>query len=220
MQSSPVEQFTTRVTSADTWIAAAGADVIVVADDGAASREQAGEAGLAVMREIARVASNAPLLFAGASQRELMARVSVELQGAAAAAHRKRAARARVRGPRDRRVLLDASGVDVTLRVVGVPPQAAVVAWEHGSAVCAAADVAARGASDRRASTRGSRACGRPARTRSRQRRRAWSKRLLGGPAGATRASSRSSGDRCAMPWWRCRWSWDRRERDGSSSLH
>src|SRR6476661_2084246 len=80
MQSSPVEQFTTRVTSADSWIAVAGADVIVVADDGAASREQAGESGLAVMREIAGVASNAPIVFAGASQRELMSRVSVELK--------------------------------------------------------------------------------------------------------------------------------------------
>jgi len=134
MQSSPVEQFTTRVTSADSWIAVAGADVIVVADDGAASREQAGESGLAVMREIAGVASNAPIVFAGASQRELMSRVSVELKvprqrliGSAPlaleSAIRSIAA-----------VLLDGSGVDVTLRVVGVPPQAAVVTWEHSSA--------------------------------------------------------------------------------------
>ena len=134
MQSSPVEQFTTRVTSADSWIAVAGADVIVVADDGAASRELAGESGLAVMREIAGVASNAPIVFAGASQRELMSRVSVELK-----VPRRRligsaplALESAIRSIAA--VLLDGSGVDVTLRVVGVPPQAAVVTWEHGSA--------------------------------------------------------------------------------------
>ena len=54
LQSSPVEQFSTRITSADAWTAAAGADVVVVADDGASSQEHAVESlGLAILRQIA-----------------------------------------------------------------------------------------------------------------------------------------------------------------------
>jgi malate dehydrogenase len=134
MQSSPVEQFTTRVTAADSWNAVAGADVIVIADEGSSSREHSGEAGLAVLRQIAKIAGQAPIVFAGASQRELMARTSVELK-----VPRKRligsapfALESAVRAIAA--VLLDGSGVEVSLRVIGVPPQAAVVTWEHASA--------------------------------------------------------------------------------------
>ena len=134
LQSSPVEQFTTRITSADAWTAAAGADVIVIADEGSSSREHAGEPGLAVLRQIAKISGNAPIVFAGAAQRELMARVSVELK-----VPRKRligsapfALESAVRSIAA--VLLDGSGVDVSLRVVGVPPNAAVVTWEQGVA--------------------------------------------------------------------------------------
>ena len=134
LQSSPVEQFSTRITSADAWTAAAGADVVVVADDGASSQELSGESGLAILRQIAGVAGSAPILFAGAAQRELMARTSVELKvprrrllGSAPLALES-AMRAMAA------VLLDGSGVDVMLRIVGVPPNAAVVAWEEAAA--------------------------------------------------------------------------------------
>jgi malate dehydrogenase len=134
LQSSPVEQFSTRITSADAWTAAAGADVVVVADDGASSRELSGESGLAILRQIAGVAGSAPILFAGAAQRELMARTSVELKvprrrllGSAPLALE--SAMRAMAG-----VLLDGSGVDVMLRIVGVPPNAAVVAWEEAAA--------------------------------------------------------------------------------------
>ena len=134
LQSSPVEQFSTRITSADAWTAAAGADVVVVADDGASSQELSGESGLAILRQIAGVAGSAPILFAGAAQRELMARTSVELKvprrrllGSAPLALE--SAMRAMAG-----VLLDGSGVDVMLRIVGVPPNAAVVAWEEAAA--------------------------------------------------------------------------------------
>ena len=134
LQSSPVEQFSTRITSADAWTAAAGADVVVVADAGASSQELSGESGLAILRQIAGVAGSAPILFAGAAQRELMARTSVELKvprrrllGSAPLALE--SAMRAMAG-----VLLDGSGVDVMLRIVGVPPNAAVVAWEEAAA--------------------------------------------------------------------------------------
>jgi len=133
-QSGPVEQFSTRLTHADAWAAVAGAEVVVIADDGASSREHGGEAGLSVLREVVKSAGSSPLLFAGASQRELMARAANELKVA-----RKRligsaplALESAVRALSG--VLLDTSGVDVSLRIVGVPPQAAVVAWEEGTA--------------------------------------------------------------------------------------
>ena len=134
VQASPVEQFSTRLTSADAWGAVAGAEVVVIADEGASNREYAGEPGLAVLRQVVAFAGTAPILFAGTTQRELMARASVELKvprrrliGSAPLALES-ALRA-LAG-----VLLDTSGVEVALRVVGVPPYAAVVAWEESGA--------------------------------------------------------------------------------------
>jgi malate dehydrogenase len=134
LQASPVERFTTRMTSADSWTAAAGADVIVVADDGRTGSEHAGESGLATLRQLTKVAGTAPIVFAGSTQRELMGRASSELKvprrrliGSAPLALES-ALRAVVA------VLLDSSGVEVSMRIVGVPPDAAVVAWEEATA--------------------------------------------------------------------------------------
>jgi malate dehydrogenase len=133
LQSSPIEQFATRVTSADAWAAVAGAEVIVIADD-AAGKEHTGESGLSMLRQLVPFAGTSPMVFAGAAQREMMARASIELKvprrrmvGSAPLALES-ALRA-LAG-----VLLDISGVDVSLRVVGVPPSAAVVAWEEATA--------------------------------------------------------------------------------------
>ena len=73
LQSSPVEPFNTRVTAATSYAAAAGADVIVLADL-VSGGEIAGEAGLALLRQLARMETTAPFLFAGGLQRELMTR--------------------------------------------------------------------------------------------------------------------------------------------------
>jgi malate dehydrogenase len=134
LQSAPIEQFCTRLSSASDWNAVAGAEVIVIADDGASGQEHAGEAGLGILRQIAKVAGLTPIVFAGAAQRELIGRSAQELNisrprliGSAPLALES-AVRAIVA------VLLDGSGVEVALRIVGVPPGAAVVAWEAATA--------------------------------------------------------------------------------------
>jgi malate dehydrogenase len=133
-QSAAIDQFTTRLTAADAWGAISGAEVVIVADDGGSGREHAGEAALGMMRQLAAFAGSAPIVFAGAGQRDLIARASLELKVA-----RRRlvgsapfALESAVRALAA--VLLDRSGVEVVLRIVGVPPHAAVVAWEAASA--------------------------------------------------------------------------------------
>jgi len=132
-QSSPIEAFSTRVSAATTFKSAVGADVIVVADEAASGKEHGGETGLALVRELARAGSRAPIVFAGATHRELIARSVGELRlprtlvvGSAPTALES-ALRAMAA------LLIDGSGVDIALRVVGVPPRAAVVAWEEAT---------------------------------------------------------------------------------------
>jgi malate dehydrogenase len=133
LQSSPVEPFHTRVTAATTLAAAAGTDAIILADLLPAG-EIAGEAGLALLRQIARLDITAPLLFAGASQRELMTRAIAELHvsprrllGSAALALES-AVRAVTAA------LMDASPADLSIGVAGVPPADAVIGWEAATA--------------------------------------------------------------------------------------
>jgi malate dehydrogenase len=136
-QSGPVEGFSARVTAAGPLAAAAGADAIVVADAANGSGEHGGEAGLALLRQLAAIESTAPIVCAGATQRELIARAGTELHMApsrvigSAPLALESALRA-LTG-----LALDASGVEVSLRVVGVPPRSAVVAWEEASAFAA-----------------------------------------------------------------------------------
>src|SRR5690349_14563506 len=73
LQPGPVEAFSARLSSAADHTAAAGADAIVFADL-VSSGEIAGETGLMLVKQIAAVESKAPLVFAGAAQRELMTR--------------------------------------------------------------------------------------------------------------------------------------------------
>lgn len=134
LQSSPIDGFSTRVTSAESVESTAGAAVIVVADQAADSAEYAGEAGLAALRRVAAIEGHAPIVCAGASQRPLIGRAVTEL----------RISKNRVVGSAPfalesaLRALaglqIDGSGVDVALRVVGVPPRHAVVAWEEATA--------------------------------------------------------------------------------------
>src|SRR5215207_8117059 len=77
-QSAPVDNFSTRVTAAESIAAAVGADVIVVAD-AAGGGEHAGEAGLALVRQLVRAGHRSPLLFAGAQQQDVMAMAVAEL---------------------------------------------------------------------------------------------------------------------------------------------
>jgi malate dehydrogenase len=133
-QSAPVEGFSTRVTASGAIASAAGARAIVLADRADGKGEHTGEAGLGLLRHLGAFETAAPIVFAGTSQRELIARASAELHwpparlmGSAPLALES-ALRA-LAG-----LAIDASGVEISLRVVGVPPRSAVVAWEEASA--------------------------------------------------------------------------------------
>jgi malate dehydrogenase len=133
LQSGPVEAFSARLSSAADHTAAAGADAIVFADL-VSSGEIAGETGLMLVKQIAAVESKAPLVFAGAAQRELMTRTAAELHvrpsrivGSAPLALES-AVRALTAA------LIDASPLDVAVGVSGVPPSEAVVGWDAATA--------------------------------------------------------------------------------------
>lgn len=132
LQSGPVENATARVTASGSVLAAAGAGAIVFAD-AVAGDEHSGEPGLALVRRLNAAGISAPLVFAGASQRELMQRCITELHlpagriigsapGALASALRALSG-----------VVLDTSPAEITLQVLGVPPRHTVVAWQEAS---------------------------------------------------------------------------------------
>ncbi|HVL68942.1 MAG TPA: hypothetical protein VM364_16925 [Vicinamibacterales bacterium] len=132
VQSGPVENFSARLTASGSLLSAVGADVVVMADH-ASGEEHAGEAALSLVRQLRDAGLSAPIVFAGATQRELMTRCAKELRlpanrliGSAPMALAS-ALRAMVA------VVLDASAVDVMLNVVGVPPAKAVVAWQEAT---------------------------------------------------------------------------------------
>lgn len=134
LQASPVENFSTRISASSSVMSAAGADLVVIADAASGKGEHEGEAGLALLRQLAAVESRAPIVFAGASQRSLMQRAITELHlreprlvGSAPLALES-ALRA-LAG-----LALDGSAVEVSLRVVGVPPGGMVIAWEEATA--------------------------------------------------------------------------------------
>lgn len=132
-QSTPVHGPTVRVTGAATLDAVDGADVVVVADAFAASREWQGEDGLALLRRLAGRAGEAPFILAGAAQAWLIDRAVAELglpwtrlagsaPGALAAAVRALVG-----------LELGASPLDVHVGLTGLPPHHLVVGWESGS---------------------------------------------------------------------------------------
>ena len=133
MQSSPIDGFRARVTAADSIEAAAGAAVIVLADAATDSTELCGESGLALLSRIASLEGKAPIVCSGATQRDLIARGVTELRLASSriigsAPLALESALRALAG-----IALDGSAPEVALRVVGVPPGSAVVAWEEAS---------------------------------------------------------------------------------------
>jgi malate dehydrogenase len=139
-QTGPVDGVDVSITASGDVGAAAGADVIVIADralqrdsgrpeqesSGAGAGEWQGEAGLALVRQIARTGGEAALVFAGGSQTWLMEAAHMELHLPAhrligtAASGVTSAVRALANAE------LGLSGVDLT--VAGRPP-AFVIAW-------------------------------------------------------------------------------------------
>jgi malate dehydrogenase len=134
LQSGPIEGFGTLLKGESSIAAAAGASAIVVADHARGSAEYSGEQGLAMLRQLSTFEVRAPIVFAGATQLELLDRAATELRinparlvgSAPLALESALRALAALR--------LDISGVEISLRVLGIPPNAAVVAWEESSA--------------------------------------------------------------------------------------
>src|SRR5262249_36784999 len=132
-QSSPVEQWTTRVSASTSVAAAAGAGVIVFADL-VKTGEIAGDAGLAIVRQLVRMDTDAPLLFAGGLQRELMALALGELHVAAPRliGSAPLALESSVRAVAA--ALADASPADLSIGIAGVPPRDVAIGWEAATA--------------------------------------------------------------------------------------
>lgn len=133
-QSAPVEGFATLVVSSGHLSAAAGADVVVIADAASGAGEHADEGGLALVRQLMASGVASPFVFAGSGQVALMARAVSELHmdPARVVGSAPFALESALRAMAG--LLLDGSGVEVALRVVGVPPRGVVVAWEEASA--------------------------------------------------------------------------------------
>ena len=132
-QSSPIDQFATLVVGSSAVAASAGAAAIVIADPASGAGEFTGEAGLSLLRQLASIEPRVPIVCAGGAHRELIVRGIRELHipearliGSAPVALES-ALRALVG------LSIDSSGVPITLNVVGIPPDNAVVAWEEAS---------------------------------------------------------------------------------------
>jgi malate dehydrogenase len=132
-QSSPVEGYHTALSGSNDVAAVVGAVAVVIADRAAGSAEWQGEDGLALLKRVAGLNLAAPLVCAGASQ----AGVIEKLVGEAGVA------RARVFGSapeafRSAVVAITAleayaAPVDVSLSVLGMPPNQVIVPWDEAA---------------------------------------------------------------------------------------
>lgn len=132
-QAAPVEQADTRVESGSDPGAVATADVVVLADQAASGQEWQGEPGLIMVERVARTNARAPILLAGAHQAWLIERALAELRlpvrrlaGTAPAAF----------AGAMRALVADATGaasLDVSVPLVGLPPDQWVWLWEEGT---------------------------------------------------------------------------------------
>jgi len=132
-QSGAVEGFHTHVSGTADVTRVAGAAVVVIADAGRLPGEWQGEAGLPIMARLQGYSGNAPIVFAGAAQSDLI--LSAERDA--------RFSRARLLGSAPEAfisairsiVALEArcSPSEVTLSVLGTPPAGFVVPWSEAS---------------------------------------------------------------------------------------
>jgi malate dehydrogenase len=131
-QAAPLERFATRVTGSTDLYAAAGAEIVVVADR-AGGGEWSGDQGLALLRRIGGLAPRSVIVCAGASQRGLVERGVRELGMSRTrllgSAPEALAAAARAIIALEQQV----SPGDVALSVLGIPPARIVILWEGGA---------------------------------------------------------------------------------------
>ena len=134
-QAAPVEGFATAVAGSTGLSAAAGADIVVIADR-AGNPENSnweGEESLTLVRQLNAIAPRAIFLCAGVSHRELVERSVRELH----------IPRARILGSAGEAFAaaaaaivaleIDVSPRDVALSILGVPPDQIVIAWEDAA---------------------------------------------------------------------------------------
>jgi malate dehydrogenase len=147
MQAAPIERFHTVVSGGRDLLRAAGATVVVIADQ-ASGTEWTGDDGIALLGRIVRTTPGAIFLCAGATQRELVERGVREL-----GVRRERllgSAPEALVGALRAIVGLEAKGSpkDVALSVLGVPPDKLIVPWDEatiaGLGITRVLDVAAR----------------------------------------------------------------------------
>jgi malate dehydrogenase len=131
-QAGPVESFSTTLSAHASILAASGTQAIVMADS-TSGAEHTGEASLALLRQLEAAGITAPLVFAGASQRQLISLASNELhiEGRRLVGSAPHALASALRAMSA--VVLDASAVEISLDVFGVPPRHAVIAWHEGT---------------------------------------------------------------------------------------
>lgn len=132
MQAAPIEGFHSRVSGGSDLLRVAGASVVVIADQ-ASGTEWTGEEGIALLRRIARTAPGAIVLCSGATQREVVERGVREL-----GVKRERllgSAPEALVGALRAIVALETRGSpkDVTLSVLGVPPDNLIVPWDEAT---------------------------------------------------------------------------------------
>jgi len=129
-QSGPVERFDTRLSATGDTLAATGAKVIVVADT-AADGEWTGDRGFALISQLARAGTAAPIVFAGPAGLDLMERCYRDLR---IPAHRLVGSSASAVVGAVRAIAgVELNLASVELTVVGRPP-AFVVGWSAASA--------------------------------------------------------------------------------------
>jgi len=133
-QSGSVDRFHVRLDGTDDVSRVAGCAVCVVADRvGRPSSEWQGEEGLAMLTRLASYAGDAPIVFAGAAQAELMRALSREAHVARErlVGSSPEALSAAVRAM----VAMEArcSPSEVGLAVLGTPPSGFVVPWSEAS---------------------------------------------------------------------------------------
>lgn len=139
-QSGPIDGFDTIVSGRGDVLDAVGADVIVIAD-AMADGEWEGERGLAMLKQLARAGTQAPIVFAGPKQTWLMEAAVREagldanriVGSAASAAHRGLLALTALE--------VNGSGADITAPLIGRAP-AFTIGWTSatvgGSALASA----------------------------------------------------------------------------------
>jgi malate dehydrogenase len=132
-QAGPVEGYHTRLDGTADVARAIGCSVCIVADRFAAKTEWQGEEGLSMLTRLAASLGDAPIVFAGAMQRELIGHAAGDA----------RLPRARLIGSAPQAlasaiaaiVAMEArcSSSEVSLTVLGVPPSGFVVPWSEAS---------------------------------------------------------------------------------------